>query len=279
MDLGSVGAEFEAEYSRLVVAGMASRRPVACVGLARNCAEALERNLQQVGTFCDHLHIETNDNTDGTTGVLVDFCDDNPWASYHETFNGRPQLTSEFAGPRTRALAEYRTACQEWVQQHTPDAQYVIVADFDAQGGFDVAGVFHGLAWLDAHPTAWGLASVSLMQCNLQSVTPAGVVEQLGISWVHYDAWALRLNHYGDDYSTGSGGWKHQWIPPCGSPPIPVRSAFGGLTIYRTPQYLSGRYDGADCEHVTFHRSIAEHYGDGLYLNPSQRSIMHLMGD
>jgi hypothetical protein len=88
-----------------------------------------------------------------------------------------------------------------------------------------------------------------------------------------------QTNHYGDDYSTGSGGWKHQWIPPCGSPPIPVRSAFGGLTIYRTAQYLSGKYDGADCEHVTFHKSIADHYGDGLYLNPSQRSIMHLMGD
>ena len=151
MDLGSVVPEFEAEYSRLVVDGMKSRRPIACVGLARNCAEALERNLTQVATFCDYLHIETNDNDDGTTGVLVEFCDDNPWASYRETFNGRPQLTSEFAGPRTRALAEYRTACQEWARTKT-DCQYIIVADFDAQGGFDVAGVFHGLAWLDAHP-------------------------------------------------------------------------------------------------------------------------------
>ena len=184
MDLGIVGPEFEAEYNRLAKAGMASRRPVACVGLARNCAEVLERNLTRIGSFCDYLHLETNDNTDATTTVLVDFCDENPWASYRETFNGRPQLTSEFAGPRTRALAEYRTACQEWARTKT-DCQYVIVADFDAQGGWDLLGVFHGLGWLDAHPTAWGLASVSLMECNLQTVNPAGEVEQLGRSWVH----------------------------------------------------------------------------------------------
>ena len=279
MDLGSVEPEFMGEYARLVTAGMHVRDCVACVGLARNCAGPLERNLSQIGSWCDVAHVETNDNDDGTTGVLVDFCDENRWCSYRETFNGRPQLTSEFAGPRTVALAEYRTACQDWVREHARESRYVIVADLDAHGGWDIEGVWHGLGWLAENPTAWGVASVSLMETNLREVQPDGQINDVGRGWLHYDAWALRLNHYGDDYSAGRGGWKHHWIPDAGSPPIPVRSAFGGLTIYRTAPYLSGRYDGSDCEHVTFHKSIAENWGNGLYLNPSQRSIMHLLGD
>jgi hypothetical protein len=48
----------------------------------------------------------------------------------------------------------------------------------------------------------------------------------------------------------------------------------GGLCISRTDAYLAGTYDGADCEHVPFHESIAKATGLGLYLNPSQRCVM-----
>jgi hypothetical protein len=101
----------------------------------------------------------------------------------------------------------------------------------------------------------------------------------LGIGWVHYDAWALRLNSAWDDYTSGMGGWKHQWLPPVGSPPVPVVSAFGGMAIYDTYAYLKGTYSGKDCEHVPFHVTMAEQAKGRLYLDPAMRTVMHWMTD
>ena len=101
---------------------------------------------------------------------------------------------------------------------------------------------------------------------------------QLIAAWLHYDCWALRLNSYWDDYTNGLGGWKHQWMPPVGSPPVLVSSAFGGFAIYRNEAYLAGTYDGTrDCEHVPFHKSVAKATGQHLYLCPSMRTVMHWM--
>jgi hypothetical protein len=134
----------------------------------------------------------------------------------------------------------------------------------------------HGIGRLITTPDAVGMASVSLIQHH-QMQMGEDKKPTLGIGWVHYDAWALRLNSPFDDYTAGLGGWKHMWIPPVGSPPVPVCSAFGGLAIYDTYAYLRGQYDGTDCEHVPFHRTIKERTGGQMYLDPSMRMIMHWM--
>jgi len=83
---------------------------------------------------------------------------------------------------------------------------------------------------------------------------------------------------YYDTYRNNIGGWGFQWLPPVGSPPVLVASAFGGMCIYRTDAYLKGTYDGVhDVEHVPFHQSIAKATGQHLYLNPSQRMLMNWM--
>jgi hypothetical protein len=46
------------------------------------------------------------------------------------------------------------------------------------------------------------------------------------------------------------------------------------MTIYETGAYLSGTYDGSDCEHVPFHASIAAKTGRSLYLDPAMRTVM-----
>jgi hypothetical protein len=264
---------FEQEHARRVAEGRVrqSLASVAFVGLARNCDGALYANLHRVVAegqrFASwQLHIETNDNTDRTEEVLEAFASEFPEASYRTQTLDRQQFAAEFAGPRTVALAEYRTACQEWVREHAPSVDYVAVVDFDAWGGWIPDAIASGLGWLVRLPGAYGMASVSLMQVD------AG---QQGRHWVHYDAWALRLNSYWDDYTAGHGAWKHHWIPAIGSPPVHVCSAFGGLGIYRREAFLKGRYDGADCEHVTFHKSVADATGQHLFLNPGQRMLMH----
>jgi hypothetical protein len=251
---------------------------VAFVGLARNCAPQLSCNLKliaSIGRSCLSwkLHVETNDNDDNTDQVLADFCSRHSQATFKSQTLGRQQFSTEFAGRRTEALAEYRTACQTWVRERAASSDYVVVIDLDAWGGWHNPGVLNGFGWLGEVPEAYGMASVSLLQHPAYQTDAAGQT-QLIAAWLHYDCWALRLNSYWDDYTNGVGGWKHQWLPPVGSPPVPVCSAMGGLAIYRTPAYLSGTYDGSDCEHVTFHESIANATGQQLYLNPSQRCVM-----
>ena len=261
-----------------------STASIAFVGLARNCAVRLSENLGRLERLVQacpawKLHIETNDNTDATDQVLIDFCAAHPQATFTSQTLGRQQFSAEFAGPRTIALAEYRDACQRWVRDNAADCDYVVAIDWDAWGGWSHAGVLNGLGWLVQLQGAYGMASVSLLEYP-QLTTDDQNKPTLSKGWSHYDAWALRLNSTWDDYTAGIGGWKHQWLPPVGSPPVKVCSAFGGLTIYRTDAYLKGTYDGTtDCEHVAFHDSIQRATGQHLYLNPSQRCVMSWMSD
>lgn len=275
---------FADDFHARVREGMATwtQSNVAIVGLARNCAVRLAENLGRLEELAINarswrLHIETNDNTDQTVQVLADYCRQYRQATFADQTLGRKQFSAEFAGPRTVALAEYRDACQRWVRECAADADYVVVIDWDQWGGWSTPGLLNGLGWLVELPGAYGMASVSLMQMSVFAADRDGKAEQRA-EWLHYDAWALRLNSYWDDYTAGFGGWKHHWLPPVGSPPVPVCSAFGGLTIYRGDAYLAGTYDGVkDCEHVPFHESIAKATGQRLYLNPSQRCVMHWM--
>jgi len=252
---------------------------VAFVGLARNCGRWLADNLGRLEILASkchawQLHVETNDNDDCTDQVLVDFCKAHRQATFHSQRIGRRQFTAEFAGPRTEALAEYRTKCQTWVRQCAAHVDFVVVLDFDMWGGWSHAGMMHGVGSLTLKPDAYGMASVSLFQMPIVMQQEDGTGKP-GQAWLHYDCWALRLNSAFDDYQAGWGGWKHHWLPPVGSPPVPVCSAFGGMAIYDVDAYLKGQYDGLDCEHVGFHRTIAQRTGRQLFLDPAMRTVMH----
>jgi hypothetical protein len=265
---------FAADFKRHVEIGESelADASVVFVGLARNCDRWLAANLERLKMLTAkcrewRLHIETNDNTDATDQVLVDFCREFPQATFTSQRLDRQQYTTEFAGRRTEALAEYRTACQTWVRENARHADYVVVIDWDSWGGWSHSGFLHGLGRLLMTPDAAGMASVSLFQHDFGR----------GPQWAQYDCWALRLNTAWDDYTAGLGGWKYGWLPPVGSPPVHVVSAFGGMCIYDTYAYLKGTYHGRDCEHVPFHATMAERTGLRLYLDPAMRTVMHWM--
>jgi hypothetical protein len=252
---------------------------LAVVGLARNSAVHLAANLgrlEYLARYCGEwqLHIESNDCTDQTVQVLADFAKAHRQATFAYQELGRQQFSAEFAGPRTIALAEYRDACQRWVSDCAADSDYVVVIDWDQWGGWSHAGLLNGLGWMLELQGAYGMASVSMFQHDFGS----------GPQWAHYDLWALRgvgqPDTYWDTYTNGCGGWGYGWLPPVGSQPVAVASAFGGFAIYRTDAYLRGTYDGTtDCEHVPFHQSVARATGQRLYLCPSMRTVMHWMPD
>jgi hypothetical protein len=69
--------------------------------------------------------------------------------------------------------------------------------------------------------------------------------------------------------------WFGFWIPPTGSFPIEVNSAFGGCCIYRSSVYFQADYAFLDCEHVCFHYNLYanKNINFSLVLNPSQQMV------
>ena len=272
---------FAEQYRNVTELGsqVMSQSSVAFVGLARNCGPALAGNLErmkQAGEQCGkwQSHIESNDCTDNTLDVLAEFCGTYRQATFHYHDNGRPHCSAEFAGRRTIALAEYRDTCQRWVRACASDCDYVVVIDWDMWAGWEPSSIANAIGWLQGIPQAAGMASVSLYQW----------AENGRVEWRHYDLWALRgvgqpLTFF-DQYQNGYGVWGFWFFPPIGSEPIQVASAFGGMAVYRKAEYLAGTYDGTtDCEHVAFHKSIRNATGKTMFLNPSQRTLMHWLED
>lgn len=251
--------------------GIAADADVTILGLCRNSMPWIALNAQRVEALGSRFKswrafVYENDSVDGTDECLRN------WEKHCDHVrvlcvkHDRPQLNTEKSARRTHALAEYRQHCLEWAAQHraTHERQYVIVIDLDAWGGWSDTGVMNGLHWLDARKDAAGMASISTVEMPHKD-SPDGVLR------IHYDAWAFRMNHWTEH----DMAWFPVWFPPVGSEPVPCRSAFGGLCVYKADAFFAGRYTGGDCEHVPFHRSIYEATGLRMYLNPSQRIVMN----
>ena len=276
--------EFAEDYARAVEHGRerAKDATVAFVAICRNAMPWLPRTLalvEQTGAMFKSwdAFIFENDSTDGTKEALAEWSDGHQrTVSLNE--NGRPHLNFTTAPVRTVALAEYRTECQ-WFVRHGETPDYVIVFDTDPWGGWSVDGVATSVHHMSVDSSLYGLASYSWGEWG-----PPITSQPMA---VHYDAFAARLNHW----RQRDQQWFHHWHPPVGAPPVEVNSAFGQMAIYRGRSYISGTYDGSDCEHVTFHRSIAERavldpgdYYHGpdhtrMALNPSMRCVSFWLPD
>ena len=247
----------------------ARRQKLAIVSICRNAMPHLRNTLALVdelaGLWRDcSLYVYENDSTDETAAVLDDFAI-RQWVTVeHDTLGGED--ARGFEPERTVRLAKCRTRCQEWVRRNAADANYVMVLDTDPHGGFSVDGILNSLGWFcemlgeSFHRRQPGaMASHSLFVRK----------EERGYGIAAYDAWAARLNTFEDrrDHQ-----WFHLLMPPIGSQPIPMNSAFGGLCLYRREAYLAGVYEGGDCEHV-FHHKAMQKAGYQLFLNPGSRYI------
>lgn len=255
--------EFVDDYHENVEYGRraAKNKSATFVAICRNAMPFLPRTLALLEETASMFgwwsaYIYENDSVDGTQEALLDW--QNGWqrnVSLH--INGRPHLNGTIETLRTEALAEYRSACQSWVGRG-PGVDYVIVFDTDPWGGWSADGVATSVALMERDPSWYAMASYSWAETRDKFP-------------IHYDAFAARLNHW----RRRDQNWFHHWHPPVGGPPVEFCSAFGQLAVYDAEYYALGKYGGADCEHVTFHRSIMERTRNcsRLGLNPSSRCV------
>ena len=266
--------EFAALYADVTCEGalIAAKARVAIVGLARDIGSILPITIRRIGDTVRHFAdwrcvIVENDSTDGTKDVLREWAMTDPEHVIVELVdNGRPHLHG-FEKARTEAMADYRNRCRELVREHYPEANYVVVIDLDAWGGWSIHGVINGIGWHERMPRAACMASTSLFKHS-------GTLIDGKAPWAHYDNWAYRWL----GWTPRLGPWFTFWLPPPGAPPIEVGSAFGGLAIYKTAPYLEAEYSGEDCEHVPYHRRMKQK-GWTIHLNPAQRCVMTWLAD
>lgn len=270
-------------YSRYCEFGqqLAKNSRLAVVAIARNAMPHLANTLPLIDETAAHfagasVYVYENDSVDDTAEVLDAFAATRPTVVVeHETLG--EEDTRGFEEGRTVRLARCRNKCLAWLSANAANHAYTLVLDLDPHGGFSPDGILNSLGWIAeyagsnwSNASVGGMASFSLY-CQRQENGEIGIAQ--------YDAWSMRLNFWEDRRDVGGGmRWAHFLMPPVGSPPIPMNSAFGGACLYRTEALLSGQYSGIgvdgkeDCEHVALHKSMRAS-GYQMYLNPGSRYV------
>jgi len=279
-DIWAVDEDCAEDYLRNVDLGrrMARDLPACAVGIARNAMPYLPNTLALVeevaAGFRDfRMYVYENDSLDETAQVLDDFAASHPWFTVkHDTLGGID--SRGFEPDRTVRLAHCRNQCHDHVRTAAYDTTYTIVLDLDPHRGFSVDGVFNSVACMGMLPGSLNTRKAGAMASySLWSEPTDG-----GRGAAHYDSWAARPTCWWKDRKEIVGfTWFSSFLPPVGSRPMAMNSAFGGLCVYTTEAFLAAGprpYEGGDCEHVVLHRKMHA-AGYQLYLNPGCRYIAH----
>lgn len=243
---------------------------VLIVGLVRNCAEVIEREVQIINSAfseaatVNFLVIES-DSDDGTLTEL-EMLSENENFNFVSLGNLRkqsPKRTERIALCRNRYIEELRA------NKQFSDVDYVVVADLDGVNS--------------------QLNETAVKSC--WQLTEDWDVCFANQSKAYYDIWALRhkmwspndcwqaykflLSHGKSKFSALHAAVYSRMITiKCDADAIEVDSAFGGLGIYKKSALLSSKYIGLDengeefCEHVSLHKTMREK-GLRLYIVPS----------
>jgi len=242
-------------------------------GVARNCAAHLPGVLQNLARFAASYRAASflfvvSDSGDDTRAILERWLADGRRGQVIDLGPLAERLTR-----RTERIAFARNCGLDAIVRGTDAGHdHLVVADLDdvlAQP-VDAAAFAQAARWLEGDP-----ARAAVMA----NAKPR-----------YYDVWALRHERWCPDDC-----WHPIWgrpadetfeaakfrevftrqieIPPS-LPPIAVRSAFGGLAIYRLPAALAARYHGLDAtgretsEHVAFNTAIGR-AGGRLHIFPA----------
>lgn len=230
------------------------------VSLARDCESVTPYSLARLGRLSEffktsHIHIYENDSIDNTPKLLKEwesqgknrraFCEQLDW----------PRGEQDYSLDRRRRMAYMRNKYMD--NNMLSDTDYTIIYDFDILGGASYHGILNSLG----QDIDWScIASNSLYYRGTHEETQR----------VYYDTWALRLMD--DDGERFYSQEKSERLNKCywnrGWPLVEVKSAFGGLGMYKSRTLIGLRYDSYDIEHVCLHEQIRD-MGGKIYLSPS----------
>ncbi|MBL6612811.1 MAG: hypothetical protein ISP49_03750 [Reyranella sp.] len=246
-------------------------RKAAFIGLARDCAAHLPgvlANLERFAAIYDEAAFifVVSDSVDDT-GVRLE--------RWLEGRRGRlidlGTLDSRLPR-RTERIAHARNAALDEVDRHFRGHQHLVVADLDDVMALPVAVDAFAAAghWLDGEPRRAGvLANAQPRYYDVWALRHA--------EWCPHDCWHPiwgRPAQESFEAAKFREVFARQITIPPHLAPIAVRSAFGGLGIYRLPLPADARYRGLDAggrevsEHVAFNDAIIRGGGQ-LFVFPA----------
>lgn len=224
--------------------------------------DRVERNFAMVDdrmqrTFGDVLYcVYENDSTDGTAEWIRDLATRRDDVRLLSEQGYRPAMAegrdSEW---RYERMAACRNRCLELARQHAPNADYAVVLDIDFAdfGQVDIAAAVREIDEL--HPGWQALCGSGLSQRDLGVYGPVmRVVPTRGSLPVRlYDIAAMQTGDGEQDALAAAA-----MAGPAFDPPVRVRSAFGGIAVYKPEALYPLHYEGWDCEHVCLHRRMQD---------------------
>lgn len=264
------------EYVRLCRQGYArmGRQRVVIAGLCRNIAPILPATILRIDRLAalfrqTRIVIYENDSEDETKKILHRWAGSDPRVTAITENNGHPVNLKRRCLARATRMAAYRKRCQQAVVDCYRHFDAVILLDMDLIGGWSEDGIANTFG----HDNWDGVGANGL------------IFRRKGFrvnSIQQYDTWAYRCEATPQPLPTARVA---HFVPQCGEPLIRVTSCFGGMGIYTMKAFAAGNYDGNDCEHIAFHRSLAKQGFSRIYMNPSQiviygrkhRSTDHVM--
>jgi hypothetical protein len=221
---------------------------VGCARDVAHCWANTEKTLEHIFSCVSNytcIIVESN-SSDNTLELIQKWC----------SLDSRRQVISlgNLEGTRTERLARCRNEYMERIKDL--DHPYTLMLDLDAA--------------VQLQPDF----KRQLDSCLRRSDWDAVSSNRTSVYW---DTWALRSKALGVEYDCwdminkskvcydSTGFWKispqekyilskDKVIPP--GPWIPVESAFGSLTLYKTDAIRHRRYTGDTCEHVSFNLGL-----------------------
>lgn len=261
--MSSTHAEAEPEPSVAI-----SHARVLICGVARNCEQSIANSVaalydaaKQFGEV--RFHIVESDSSDGTIRALGQLSE-----LYPLTFQSEGKLRRTMP-LRTERIAYCRNQLVDLVRaSEFGEIDFVLMADLD---GLNESISAEGLSSCWEVQAPWGVLTAN---------QPNG----------YYDIWALRHSDwmpgdcwenyrslepkFGKKIAKEIAVSSRQIAIPTSARVIEVDSAFGGLGLYRTTAFLSGKYRGTNpdgseiCEHVPFHAQLRG-AGHRIFINPA----------
>lgn len=249
---------------------------VTLVGCTRNGEEFLPQVLANIDLLrFVFKSVKTifaeNSSIDGSKYILSDYSQKHAGESTVLNLDDKISLN----WPRTHRIATARNSYIDFLRA-TPEfaSEYLIVADLDdpiTSSDF-ISGIVFAVNEMRGNSRTIALFANSLpIYYDIWALRADG--------WVESDCWfnvnSLKLSGMtNDDAVTRMIKKKQIYINPQSSM-IPVRSAFGGLAIYKFQHALRSKYIGLSsegyqiCEHVLFNLYLKYLIGGDMYILPS----------
>jgi glycosyltransferase involved in cell wall biosynthesis len=258
-----------------------SRYTVVVCSLVRNVSdrfsEIVRRAEKVAEMFADYrIVMVENDSTDGTRKLLKEWRKRNSkviilgcGVNSSEDECHIPSASTATEGHlvnrrRIEKMVHLRNVYLNYVKTHLFDSDFTIVWDLDVISSVYLDGIANTIAhFLNPDSPAYQADAIG-----------AYGIYRWGFTTLYYDTYAHIdfEDRFHIDLKTIHDIKK--WITvqhPRGTPPLRVRSCFGGFTIYRTASLLPSQVvyemsppDNLECEHVLLHRKLRN-----VFLNPS----------